>query len=211
MSIAFVSLIMFRLIDLLIQMQSGSNDNIYQVDTTNDFHEETRRIDVIKSNFMPYFEMVRHTNDYPDETFDIFKVDPVTGKKTFDADKLSNYMEPMIHIRIRKQIEDSDLNWFKRMRNCKLSDFADKGYEVSENQKSLISGYICPDYGKDYENLVIENEYSDKTLRKSFSLEMTECVPELNTNCKSPEDIKKLLHTYYFNFYTLVMNVDLSP
>lgn len=205
LSIVFVLIMFIRFVTLFEAMMLGSNDIINQIITKNDFEadEKTNLVDVNKQNFMPYLEIVRLNNDHPDEAFDIFKEDKVTGKKVIDASKVQNYIETLVRFKIIKKTKDKgklDLNNYQTMRNCRQEDFERRNFNASAIS---LSSLICPDVSDNYEKYVVENGYTNKELRKSFSIEAYACMKEYNPKCKSREEVEMFLSTFYFNLYTL--------
>lgn len=108
-------------------MTSRSKDIVHQMEMTSEL-EELNHIDLSKERFMPYLEMKSLKSVTADKDFDIYQVNE-QGKKVIDVAKLSNYVEPMMHFRLRKKQQGVDLNWYRTMRSCTPSDFIEKGYE----------------------------------------------------------------------------------
>lgn len=64
--------------------------------------------------------------------------------------------------------------------------------------------YFCPDFSEDGIDLLIENSYTNTSLRKSFSMEILTCSLDRNPNCKSREEVDKFLHAFRFTQYVLI-------
>jgi hypothetical protein len=62
----------------------------------------------------------------------------------------------------------------------------------------------------DISDYLIENKYTNKDLRQSFSIEIWTCSKTRNKNCKTDLEIKRFLETFYFTFYTLLERAEFS-
>ena len=61
------------------------------------------------------------------------------------------------------------------MRQCTLSDFESRNFEVLHSFKNHIGQRLCPDIAADDSFYQIRGAYSNLTLRNSFSVEILKC------------------------------------
>ena len=66
-------------------------------------------------------------------------------------------------------------------RQCKLSDYKKRNYQVEKNLEDAYLNKICPDFDNYSDILMIKNSYSNLDERISFSVEINRC----EQNCKS--------------------------
>jgi hypothetical protein len=72
--------------------------------------------------------------------------------------------------------------------------------------EAVVHNRICPDIAKDDEFYKIRNDYTNTTLRNSFSIEIMKCSKQTSTEkdpCKNDTEIKELLQKIFFTMYTV--------
>ena len=85
------------------------------------------------------------------------------------------------------------------MRPCVESDFSERG--IITVDKSYYAGRMCSDVkDKMYK---VQNDYSNKTLRNSFSIEILTCSEFTSKECKSEAEIEYFLDRVFFTTYSL--------
>ena len=63
------------------------------------------------------------------------------------------------------------------MRKCTINDFSSRGVKITPAFSKSISKRVCPNIVKeDHEMYKIRNDYSNETLRNSFSVEILTCT-----------------------------------
>lgn len=135
------------------------------------------------------------------ESFDIW--DQTHNGLTVNYTKLQSYIEVNLHFRLRKSIQNVDKEIIKSYRNCRLDDFTKRDYQPDSSILQSLPGYLCPDIADDYDNYLIEEKYTNLTLRKSFSVQVLICDKDRTSTCQGEAEIDRFLNTFYFTFYTL--------
>jgi hypothetical protein len=79
MTLLFVSFMVYYSGVLVIQMQKGDNDIINMMTMTNQFDQETYKVNVSHHAFMPYLQLEKQDLD-SEEVFDIWETNNQTGK-----------------------------------------------------------------------------------------------------------------------------------
>ena len=121
---------------------------------------------------------------------------------------MKNYVEVVLVSRVRSP--DGSVFAIKEFRNCRVEDFEQNGIQVDERFKSLLVYRLCPDVDEAYNYYRVMNSYSNTTHRESFSVELWKCNSNINTNCKSDDEIQDFLRSFYFTFYTVYEKIQFS-
>lgn len=89
---------------------------------------------------MPYIHVKQNDFKYNASSFDLYGDDHNNYKK-LDMDKLQNYINIVIDIRIRKKNEtfSSDQNVYKPFKICKNKDFTSRNYDGDEQFVNSVS------------------------------------------------------------------------
>lgn len=69
---------------------------------------------------------------------------------------------------------------------------------------------MCPDVSEGEEDYKLKSDYSNQTLRDSVSIQILKCNKNINPNCKSSEDSKRLFKRILFNIYVLGDKVNIN-
>ena len=96
-------------------------------------------------------------NDYPVSSFDVYGPDHRDYTR-MNSTKLQNYIDLVIHVKIRTQDGSKDI--YRPYRNCKITDFTKYGYEADEAFKDAVADYFCPDLDN-FDLYRIESKYTN--------------------------------------------------
>ena len=107
-------------------------------------------------------------------------------------------------IRTRQDNEDGkgDTNVYIPFKNCEVKDFENRKYSPLPDFLKVLEGYMCPDFTVGAERFGIQGRYTDLSFRSSFSVEIHKCNPRYRS-CKSDDEIRRFLETFYFTMYIL--------
>ena len=71
------------------------------------------------------------------------------------------------------------------MRQCTIEDFESRSVKITSAFSKSISKRVCPDVSEeDSEMYKVRNDYTNETLRNSFSIEILTCSLETSSECK---------------------------
>lgn len=86
------------------------------------------------------------------------------------------------------------------MRYCQDEDFEKMEVEPPINVNKTR---LCPDIPDDYKHYLVSGSINDKVNRTTFSVQIRKCDKKMNKNCKSEEEIDKVLRNFYFSTYAI--------
>jgi len=135
----------------------------------------------------------------------------VNDEDTFpiDLQKLSLYFEFQLNMRRRTKGKSSYK--ISNFRKCKIEDFTRHGFEIGEFERSIYLNRFCPEIDdKVLDDYRVMNGYTNYTDRNSFAVEIIKCNINKNKNCKSENDIAKVLDLIYFTFYYLEESIQFA-
>ena len=92
------------------------------------------------------------------------------------------------------------------MRQCTKGDFERKGLTVTKDFEKMIMFRICPKNESD-SMYKITNDYTNETLRNSFSIDIMKCSESTSKKCKNDSEIEAFLKQVYFTLYTIEAKV----
>lgn len=171
--------------------------------------EENNDFDMI-NRFLPSFD-IRSLKTSPNSTA-IFKaenpeIDIFSDKDSGDEDnfaldikKLEDYIVFVVSVRYRKDGK----NVFQKsgFKNCEIADFERVGYHIEDYERQIYESRFCPNLtGEISKWFRVKNGYTNYRERISFAVEVIKCSKDQNPNCKSEEEIGKVLDLMYFTFY----------
>ena len=180
-------------------MYSTTQDIISKQSKDNDFQGDRNRLLMKDFNFLP---SIQFTNmDSTQAQIDSYGL--TDSRNEVNMMKVNDYVNFVLNIKIRKP-EGSE-NTIKKFRPCTEKDFHNNGivFESPIVRQKTLEHRICPDIDKNDEAWKVVNGYSNEQLRHSFSLMLTKCSLEFNSNCKNDTEIAKFLNSMFFTVYVV--------